>query len=56
MPPAGTLPYLASLLTGDWTTTASVPDHAQRAASGLVAAFVSWHLERGLRTLGYVER
>ena len=27
-----------------------------REASGLVAAFLAWHLERGLRSLAYVER
>jgi DNA repair protein RecO (recombination protein O) len=27
-----------------------------REASGLVRAFLHWHLERGLRSLEYVER
>ena len=27
-----------------------------RESSGLVAAYVHWHLERGLRSLEYVER
>ena len=53
---AGTLEYLQALLTGDWPATRSVPDAVQRQASGLLAAFVSWHLERGLRTLDYVDR
>lgn len=56
MPPEGTLGYLSNLICGDWEATASVPDQVQRTGSGLVAAFVSWHLDRGLRTLGYVER
>lgn len=56
MPPDRTLAYLSALISGDWPATDAVPEHVQRAASGLVAAFVSWHLDRGLRTLGYVER
>jgi len=52
----GTLEYLQALLTGDWAATRGVPEGVQRRASGLLAAFVSWHLERGLRTLEYVER
>jgi len=27
-----------------------------REASGIVAAYVAWHLERGLRSLAYLER
>ena len=29
---------------------------ARREASGLVAALLQWHLERGLRSLGLVDR
>ncbi len=56
MPPEGTLPYLAALLTGDWAATASVPPAVQRSGSGLVASFASWHLDHRLRTLGHVQR
>ena len=56
MPPQGTVGYLSALLCGDWAATASAPEPVQRAASGLIAAFASWHLDRGLRTLSYVER
>jgi len=52
----GTLAYLQSLITGDWPAMRAVPDAVQRQASGLLAAFVTWHLDRGLRTLDYVER
>lgn len=52
----GTLAHLQALLTADWPATRDVPDAVQRQASGLLAAFVSWHLERGLRTLEYVVR
>ena len=51
-----TLAYLQALLCGDWPATRDVTAVEQGRASGLVAAFVSWHLEQGLRTLGYVER
>ena len=34
---------------------AAEPRHLKE-ASGLVAAYLAWHLERGLRSLAYVER
>jgi len=51
-----TLDLLAALLTGDWDA-ASVSDLRQRReASGIVAAYLQWHLERRVRSLGLVER
>ncbi|MBS42090.1 MAG: DNA repair protein RecO [Nocardioides sp.] len=47
---------LAALLTGDWATIESAEPRHLKEASGLVAAFVSWHLERALRSLEHVER
>ncbi|WP_028822604.1 DNA repair protein RecO [Propionimicrobium lymphophilum] len=47
---------MISLLTGDWPTTRSVSPHTQAEVSGLVSAFVNWHLERGLRALPMVDR
>ena len=32
------------------------PPRSLREASGLVSAYLHWHLERGLRSLEYVER
>lgn len=51
-----TLAYLGALLAGDWPTVelARAADVSQ--ASGLVAAFVNWHVERGLRSLRHVDR
>ena len=47
---------LAALLRGDWAAAdASEPRH-RREGSGLVAAYLQWHLERGLRSLPLVER
>ena len=51
-----TLTYLAALLAGDWPATREIDSATQRRASGLIAAFASWHLERGLRTLEHVAR
>ena len=56
VPAPETLILLAALLTGDWAVVhAAHPRHLAE-ASGLVTAYVSWHLERGLRSMAYVER
>ena len=47
---------LAALLEGDWSVADAADERAQREASGLVAAYLQWHLERGLRSLRLVER
>ncbi len=55
--PAGeTLTLLGALLAGDWPVVEAAELRHEREASGLVAAFVQWQLERGLRSLAYVER
>jgi DNA repair protein RecO (recombination protein O) len=47
---------LGALLAGEWAIAdVSEPRH-RREASGLVAAYLQWHLERGLRSLRLVER
>lgn len=55
-PRPGTLRLLAALLTGDWPATRQTAPEVLRETSGLVAAFTTWHLERGLRSLAHVER
>jgi DNA repair protein RecO (recombination protein O) len=55
-PAAGTLTLLTALLAGDWRTADGSEDAARREASGLLAAHLQWHLERGLRSLPLVER
>jgi len=55
-PSAGTLEVMGALLAGDWVTVAAAESRHLREASGMVAAFLHWHLERGLRSLEYVER
>ena len=55
--PAGeTLALLGALLTGDWATADASDVRHRREASGMVAAYLQWHLERGLRSLRHVER
>ena len=55
-PAAETLTVLGALLAGDWDTVAAAQTRHLKEASGLVAAYLAWHLERGLRSLAYVER
>jgi DNA repair protein RecO (recombination protein O) len=55
-PSAATFEVLGALLAGDWDVVAAADQRSLREASGLVSAFLHWHLERGLRSLEYVER
>jgi DNA repair protein RecO (recombination protein O) len=55
-PAAETITLLGALLAGDWPSVELADPRHLREASGLVAAFLAWHLERGLRSLAYVER
>ena len=47
---------LGALLAGDWPVVEAADPRQLREASGLVTAFLHWHLERGLRSLEHVER
>ena len=55
-PARSTLDLLAALLTGDWVVADASDPRTRREGSGLVAAYLQWHLERGLRSLPMVER
>ena len=55
-PPAGTIALMSALLEADWAATGAASAEARRAANGLVAAHLQWHLERALRSLPLVER
>jgi DNA repair protein RecO (recombination protein O) len=55
-PAPETLTLLGGLLSGDWPVVEAADPRHLREATGLVAAFVQWQLERGLRSLEYVER
>ena len=47
---------MRALLMGDWDTAEKSEGRHRREASGLVTAYLQWHLERGLRSLPMVER
>jgi DNA repair protein RecO (recombination protein O) len=55
-PAPETLLLLAALLAGDWTVADASSIRHRREGSGLTAAFLQWHLERGIRSLRMVER
>lgn len=52
-PSPTTLVLLGALLAGDWACVDAAGDRERREARGLVAAYLAWHLERGLRSLPY---
>jgi DNA repair protein RecO (recombination protein O) len=55
-PQPATVALLAALLDGDWAVADASAPATRREASGLVAAHLQWHLERGLRSLPLVDR
>lgn len=55
VPSPESLELLGALLTGDWEVADLCDRRHRREGSGLVAAYLQWHLERGLRSLRYVE-
>jgi len=61
-PPGSAAPHpetfllLAALLAGDWGVADASEGRRRREASGIVAAYLQWHLERQVRSLRMVER
>jgi DNA repair protein RecO (recombination protein O) len=55
-PAAATLTLMDALSTGEWAVAEATAAEPRREASGLVAALVQFHLERGLRSLPLVDR
>ena len=51
-----TVDLLGALLAGDWAMADAAPERDRAQASGIVAAYTQWHLERGLRSLSHVSR
>jgi DNA repair protein RecO (recombination protein O) len=51
-----TIELLGALLTGDWATAEAGSPSTKAQASGVIAAYTQWHLERGLRSLPHVDR
>jgi DNA repair protein RecO (recombination protein O) len=50
------LTLMVALLTGDWDAADATDGRTRKEVSGLVAAHLQWHLERGLRSLPLVAR
>jgi len=55
-PAPATLDLMAALAGGDWGVAGRAEVFTRRECSGLVAAHLQWHLERGLRSLPLVDR
>lgn len=55
-PDPETVALLRQLLSGDWDAAVQSAPARRREASGLVTAYLQWHLERGLRSLALVDR
>lgn len=51
-----TIALLGALLSGDWEYADAAVARSRDQASGIVAAYTQWHLERGLRSLPHVSR
>lgn len=51
-----TFQLMSALLSGDWDVALQADERARREASGLVAAFCQFHLERTIRSLRMVDR
>ncbi len=55
-PAPGTVRALGALLAGEWDVVEATDPRHLREAGTLVAAYLSWHLERTLRSLPHVDR
>ncbi|QKJ19413.1 DNA repair protein RecO [Microbacterium hominis] len=51
---SATAALLTALMAGEWEDVDAAPGAATSAASGLIAAYAQWHLERGIRSLAHV--
>ena len=49
------LALLHALMAGEWEHIDAAQVSETAAASGLIAAYAQWHLERGIRSLAHVE-
>lgn len=54
VPAIGTWQLLGALAAGDWKVAEAAERSDRRAAAGIVAAFVQWHLERQVKSLRLV--
>ena len=53
--PATSIEVLRALIAGDWVRVDAASPREAAAASGVIAAYAQWHLERGIRSLSLVE-
>ena len=54
-PAAATVALMSALLRGDWARADASERRHQLECSGLVAAYLQWHLEHSIRSLRHVE-
>jgi DNA repair protein RecO (recombination protein O) len=54
-PSVHTIALMSALLRGDWTYADAAQRRHQVECSGLVAAYLQWHLEHSIRSLRHVE-
>ncbi len=54
-PSVRTIALMSALLRGDWAAADASEQRYQVECSGLVAAYVQWHLEHSIRSLRHVE-
>ena len=54
-PAAATVALMSALLRGDWACADASERRHQLECSGLVAAYLQWHLEHSIRSLRHVE-
>ncbi|RNL86134.1 DNA repair protein RecO [Halostreptopolyspora alba] len=55
-PAPETVRLMSALLRGDWEAADASEERHRNECSGLVAAYLQWHLENGIRSLRLVER
>ncbi len=55
-PAPETVVLLGALLAGDWQLVDASEPRTRKEATGMVAAYLQWHLERGLKSLAHVPR
>ncbi|MFC4584769.1 DNA repair protein RecO [Sphaerisporangium corydalis] len=56
VPAAETIGLMIALIRGDWESADASEQRHRVECSGLVAAYLQWHLEHGIRSLRHVER
>ena len=50
------LGLMRALLAGDWDSVATAPEKTKEAVGIVVSTYLQWQLERGLRSLKFLER